>query len=119
MYGLLELDVRSKFVSINAPKLYCSQNTSQWLNQNFGHISKEIKVIKAFQAFTLFGVQITPIPVYHMKEQDKETKDKLLDNTFGFILEHNNIRIVYLADYYKISPQSFQLIKHSDVIICD
>ncbi len=119
MYGLLELHAWSEFIMKGKIKLYCSQKTKEWLDQNFAHIPKEVIVVKPFEKFNLFGVKITPIPLYHMYQQDKDTKEEDLNNTFGFVLEENGKKVAYLSDYYKVPNKSLEIIKNSDVVIAD
>lgn len=119
LYGLLELHAWIEFVLGIKPKLFCSQKTKEWLDQSFSHIPKEVNVVKPFEKFDLFGINIVPIPVFHMNWQDKDVSEEELNNTFGFVFEHDNKKIVYLADYYKLSSKSLGLIKNSDVVIAD
>ena len=119
MYGLLELDAWSEFIMNGKIRLYCSQKTKEWLDKNFAHIPKEIVVIRQFEKFELFGVKITSLPVYHMFSQDSNLREDELENTFGFLLEKDGKRIVYLSDYFRIPKKSFELIKNSDVVIMD
>lgn len=119
MYGLLELHVWAESVLGQKPKLFCSQKTKEWLDKNFAHIPKEVIVVKPFKKFNLFGIKITPIPVYHMKEQDENVKENELNNTFGFVLEENGKKAVYLADYYKLPVRSLETIKDSDILMAD
>lgn len=119
MYGLLELDAWAEFVLGQKPKLFCSQKTKEWLDQNFRHIPKEVVVVKPFEKFDLFGIKITPLPLYHMKGRDNDIKENELNNTFGFLLEKNGEKAVYLADYYKLPNKSLELVKDSDIVIAD
>ena len=119
MYGLLELHAWSEFVMNKKIRLYCSVKTKEWLDKNFAHIPKEIIVVKPFKQFELYGIKITPLPLYHMFFQDKDLKEDQLENTFGFLLEKENKKVVYLPDYFKVPPKSFKLIKNSDVVIMD
>jgi len=119
MYGLLELHAWIEFVLGKKSKLYCSEKTKEWLDKNFAHIPKEIVVLTSFKSFDLFGVRITPFPLYHMQWQDKDLKENELNNTFGYVLEGDGKKIVYLADYYKLPNKSLKLIKNSDVVIAD
>ena len=119
MYGLLELHAWIEFVLGQKPKLFCSQKTKEWLDQSFAHVPKNIIVVKPFKKFDLFGLRITPIPLYHMNRQDKDAKENELNNTFGFILEQDGKKAVYLADYYKLPNKSLELIKDSDIVIAD
>ncbi len=119
MYGLLELHAWSEFRMGDRIKLYCSYNTKEWLEKYFSHIPKEIIVLKQFQKFELYGIEITPLPVYHMFYQDKDLKEEKLENTFGFLLEKDRKKVVYLSDYFKIPKKTIELIKGSDLVIMD
>lgn len=119
MYGLLELHSWAKSRAGKKPLIYCSQKTKEWLDRSFAHIPKEVIVLEPYKKFELYGVNITPIPVYHMHEQDKNIGEKDLNNSFGYILEANGRKISYLGDYYKVPNKSIELIKGSDVIIAD
>ena len=116
MYGLLELDAWAEQRDI---KIYCSQKTKEWLDKNFSHIKKEVIVLKPYETFELFGIKITTLPVYHMYYSDNNLKEEELNNTFGFLLEYNNKKVVYLPDYYKIPQKTIDLAKGSDVIFMD
>ena len=119
MYGLLELHAWSEFVMNKKIRLYCSETTKEWLDKNFAHIPKEVIIVEPFKRFELYGIRITPLPLYHMFFQDKDLKENQLKNTFGFLLEKENKKAVYLPDYFKIPKKSFELIKGTDVVIMD
>jgi phosphoribosyl 1,2-cyclic phosphate phosphodiesterase len=119
MYGLMELHAWAKFVANEKARIYCSEKTKEWLDKNFAHIPKEIIVVRPFMPFDLFGVKITPIPVYHMLARDTNISADKLSNTFGYVLELGGKRIVYLPDYYKIPKESLELVKGSDAVILD
>jgi len=119
MYGLLELHAWAEYTLGQKPKLFCSEKTKERLDPAFAHIPTEIIVVKPFKKFNLFGISITPIPVYHMKLRDDEVKENELSNTFGFMLEKNGKKVTYLPDYYKMPQKSLKLIAKSDVVITD
>lgn len=119
MYGLMELHAWAKFCLGKNPKIYCSEKTKEWLDKNFAHIPKEVVVLTPFKQIDLFGIKTTPIPLYHMNWQDKNTKEDELNNAFGYVLDEDGEKIVYLADYYKLPNKSLELIKNSDVVIAD
>jgi phosphoribosyl 1,2-cyclic phosphate phosphodiesterase len=119
MYGLLELHAWVEFIMLNEINLYCSQKTKEWLDINFGHIPKNIITVDSFKKFKLKGIDVTTLPVYHMKSQDDLLSEDKLNNTFGFLLEKDNKKIIYLSDYYNIQEKTFNLIKNADVIILD
>jgi phosphoribosyl 1,2-cyclic phosphate phosphodiesterase len=119
LYGILELHAWSKFVVEKELNIFCSQKTTEWIEKTFGHIPKNIITLEPYKNFVLHGVNITPIPLYHMQMRDAEIEEDNLNNTFGYILENEGKKIAYLADYYKIPQKAIDLIKGSDVIIAD
>mgnify|MGYP000178304101 CR=1 FL=1 len=54
-----------------------------------------------------------------MSGNDKDLKENELDNTFGYILNTNGKKAVYLADYYNLPNKSLELVKNSDIVIAD
>ena len=114
MYGLLELDSLGKFQKL---KIYCSAHTKEWLDKNFVHIPKEVHVLTSYQSFEIFGVKITCLPLFHMKNRDEGLS--LTENTFGYLLESNGKKVAYMADFYEVPEKVFQLIENSDVLITD
>jgi len=120
MYGLLELDAYAEYFVDGNMKLYASEETKNWINDNFSHIP-DTKVIKvdAFESFVLYGVRVTPFPVFHMKSQDESMDEDKLDNTVGYLLEKNDRKIAYLSDCYKLPKKSLQLLQNVDIAIID
>lgn len=119
LYGILELGAWSKFVMNKEFNIFCSNKTSDWIEKTFGHIPKNIIIVEPYKSFDLYGVSVIPIPLYHMKSKDAEVEQEQLDNTFGYIIQKDNKKIVYLADYYKIPQKTIELIKDADVLIAD
>jgi hypothetical protein len=66
---------------------------------HIGFIPTNVKVIRAHEPFVVHGVQVTPLPAYHMPGADDDKSDTELNNMFGFLLEHGGKKIAYLADY--------------------
>lgn len=119
LYGILELHAWSKFVADGELNVYGSQKTIEWIEKTFGHIPKNTVALEAYQSFVLHGVNVTPIPVYHMRVRDEDVSEYELSNTFGYVLESDGKKVVYLADYYKIPEKAIELIKGADVLIAD
>jgi phosphoribosyl 1,2-cyclic phosphate phosphodiesterase len=117
MYGLLELHAWSEFIA--KLNIHCSEKTKEWLDRNFAHIPKNIFVQEPFKTFKLHGIDITPIPVYHMHSQDDKLAEGKLRNTFGYVLEHKGKTFVYLADHYKLSEKSIKIVKGADIAVVD
>ena len=119
LYGILELHAWSKFVVNKELNIFCSQKTTEWIDKTFGHIPKNVITLEPYKSFVLHGVSVTPIPLYHMQMRDADVEEDSLENTFGYILEKDDKKIAYLADYYKIPPKAVGLIKGADVVIAD
>lgn len=119
LYGILELHAWSKFVANKELNIYGSQKTSEWIEKTFGHIPKNIVTVEPYKSFVLYGINVTPIPVYHMQMRDEGVSENDLSNTFGYVLESEGKKIAYLADYYKIPERAIELIKGADVLIAD
>lgn len=119
LYGLLELHAWSNFSMRGNIVIYCSKNTSDWMEKSFAHVPKKVRVLAPFEAFELMGVHITPFPVHHMHSKDTSSSEIASNNTFGYLLEHHGKKVAYLADYFELPPESIDLIQGSDVIIAD
>lgn len=119
LYGILELHAWSKFVANQELTVYGSQKTSEWIEKTFSHIPKNSVTLEAYKSFVLHGVKVTPVPVYHMQIRDKDIEETELDNTFGYVLENNGKKVVYLADYYKLPQRTIELARGADVLIAD
>ncbi len=119
LYGILELHAWSKFVMDKELNVYCSQKTTDWIEKTFSHIPKNVITLEPYKSFVLFGVTVTPVPLYHMQIRDADVSEENLDNTFGYILEKDGKKIAYLADYYKIPEKAVELVKGADTIIAD
>jgi phosphoribosyl 1,2-cyclic phosphate phosphodiesterase len=117
LYGLLELHAHVKFIEkIN---IYCSKDTADWIKRYFNHIPLNLIVINPFETIKLNGVKVTAIPVKHMSNVDSTKNEEELCNTFAFLLEKNNKKVVYLADYYSIPEKSRKFIEKCDLLIAD
>lgn len=119
MYGLLELHAWAKFITKGSLKLHCSAKTKEWLDKSFAHIPKKVVVRKPFETFSLFGTDITPLPVYHMQHQDAKLTENELKNTFGYLLKNNGKKFAYLADYYQLPKRTINMVKNADVAVLD
>ena len=119
MYGLLELHAWSDIIMNGKINIYCSKNTKDWLDKSFGYIPKNIIVLKPFQKITLFGMNITPIPLQHMYSQDIELSESQLENVYGYLIEEKGKKFVYLADYFNIPNKSLDIIKGSNIVVMD
>jgi len=117
--GLIQLNSWVRFYLKKVPFIYCSQKTKDWIEVIAERIWKNLMVIKPFKKFDLFDIDITPLPLFHVKEEDEEKSASHLDNHFGFILEHEGKKFTYLGDYYEIPEKSMSLIKKSDVVVMD
>lgn len=118
MYGLHELLTWMKKQAIK-PTLYGSQGTKDKVDAEFKYLPMNVRVIHPYEKFSLFDVSITALPTYHMFNSDNNLKGNVLANTFGYLLEHNDKRVAYMADYYRLPVQTQKAIQGVDVLIAD
>ena len=118
MYGLHELLTWMKKQEVK-PTVHCSVGTKEKIDKEFSYLPMQVSVRRPFETFQVCGVAITPVPVFHMFKNDEEVQDGAIANTFGYILEHNGKRVVYLADYYRVPAETLKTIQNVDVFIAD
>lgn len=118
MYGLHELLSWSRNLP-QKPIIHCSTGTAEILEKEFSYLPLTINKLAPFKPFVLYGVTVTPLPVYHMRPQDKDIPESSLQNTYAYLLESDDVRIAYLADYYLIPEMSLEKIKNADIVIAD
>lgn len=118
MYGLHDLLSWMKRLE-KKPTVHCSKNTKEVLDREFGYLPLEINLLPPLKPFTLCGVTITPLPVYHMFLRDNNTPQEELANTYGYLLEHGGKRVAYLSDYYRIPEITLEKIQGVDALIAD
>lgn len=118
MYGLHELLTWMKKQETK-PTVHCSAGTKEKIDQEFSYLPLQVSVRKPFETFVVCGVSITPVPVFHMFKNDEKVQEGAIANTFGYILEHSGKRVVYLADYYRVPPETLKAIQNVDVLIAD
>jgi phosphoribosyl 1,2-cyclic phosphate phosphodiesterase len=117
LYGLHELGPWAESKQGMPMKIFCSEETSDWLGKNFGYIRKDIHVVRAYEPFNIGDIKITPLPVNHTQPNNSQLfKDS---NTFGFLIEHSGKRVAYLSDNYGIPEKSAEYIKGCDLVIAD
>jgi phosphoribosyl 1,2-cyclic phosphodiesterase len=119
MYGLFDLaawvDLRMK----GDVTVYGSRETVGRVTTTIGHVSFKTRELAPFETFTLAGVQVTPIPVQHMRAQDSRDPQSTLHNVFGYVLEADGFRVAYLADYYSLPEETVEVVRGADVVIAD
>ncbi len=118
MYGLHELLSWMKEQK-EKPTVHCSVKTKEIIDKEFGYLPLTVNIVRPFQVFSLFGVSVTSLPVYHMFLHDNKIPEEDLQNTYGYLLEHQGKRIAYLADYYRIPDTTLQKIQGVDALIAD
>ncbi len=118
MYGLHELLTWMK-QQPQKPTVHCSAKTAAMIEKEFSYLPLQVNVLRPLEPFTLFGVVITPLPVYHMFDRDDRLSGESLENTFGYLFEGDHTRVVYLADYYRIPQTTLQKIQGADAVIAD
>jgi len=105
--------------SSQKPTVHCSIGTKEVIEKEFGYLPLKVNVLRPLEPFTIFGVTITPLPVYHMFGRDNEVPWESLQNACGYLLESDGVKVVYLADYYRIPQATLQKIQNADAIIAD
>jgi phosphoribosyl 1,2-cyclic phosphodiesterase len=99
--------------------VYCSTATAKEIEKEYGYIPLNVIPLAPFQQFSLLGISITPLPVYHMFKQDESDSEEKNNNTFAYLLESDAKRFVYLADYYRVPERTLAAIKGVDVVLAD
>ena len=100
-------------------RVHCSEKTAVHIRSNLGHLPIEVHIVNSYETFELNGIQITPLPVYHMFADDTGVPEEALNNTYAYMLEAEDKRVVYLADYFRIPQKSQDAIRDVDVVIAD
>lgn len=118
MYGLHDLLSWMKKMP-EKPTVHCSHQTAEVVEKEFRYLPLTVHVLRPFEQCTLFGMSITPLPVYHMFGRDNDVAEDALENTFGYLIEADAARVVYLADYYRIPQNTMQKIHDADIVIAD
>ncbi|MBU1202978.1 MBL fold metallo-hydrolase [Patescibacteria group bacterium] len=118
MYGLHELLTWSKGLETR-PLLYGSVATKDKIDKEFSYLPFDFQLLEPYKKFNIFGVDITPLPLYHAFTIDEEFSENDINNTFGYMLGHEGKKVVYLSDYYKVPQKVLDKIKGADVLIAD
>ncbi len=119
LFGLYELHAWSEIQMDGKINVFCSQETSKFIEKQIAFIPKTVVVVKPFGTFSLRGTKITALPVSHMYKRDNGIPEDKLDNAFGYLIEYKRRKIVYLGDYYAIPKKTMNLIKDADLVIAD
>lgn len=119
LFGVFDLHFYAELVLKEKINIYCSKEVADYIQEHIGYMPINIVIVSPFKPFRLGDIMITPFPVYHMHSQDDGKDSSMLQNVFGFLLEHNNTQVAYLADYYKIPEKSLNLIKNVNAVIAD
>lgn len=119
LFGVFDLHFYTELVLKEQINIYCSKEVAQYIQQHIGYMPINVVVVNPFEPFYIGDIKITPFPVYHMHSQDDAKKADELKNVFGFLLEHNEKQVTYLADYYKIPEKSLELVRNVDAVIAD
>lgn len=118
MIGLRELHAWVK--RITEPfTVYCSEGTAEMLTKEYAYIPFKTTILKPFESVKLFGVTVTPLPVYHMFAQDEALAEDKIANTFAYLCETNDLRFAYLADYYRVPQRTIDRLQGLDFVIAD
>ena len=118
MYGLHEMLTWSKSLT-EKPTIFCSPETQKVLSGEFSYLPLTVKVVQPFEPFRLSGINITPLPVCHMRLRDEGIRENALQNSYAYLLEDEGLRIAYLGDYYSIPDKSLKKLRNLDAVIAD
>lgn len=119
MFGLYELHAWIELVLEKPITIHCSEEAAAMINTQFGFIPTNVHIVKAFESFTIGDVTVTPLPVYHMFSKDEGNLPTELNNTFGYMVEGAGRKVAYLADYYRLPPETVELVNTCDTVIAD
>jgi phosphoribosyl 1,2-cyclic phosphate phosphodiesterase len=120
--GIGEVHGYTKFRHRNSKfRVYCSLVSNLLLKLIASAMPLERTVLKPFETVRLCGTEVTPFPVYHMRNWDNNLVSKFFKNKncFGYQIKHNGKKLSYLSDYYEIPEESKQLIRGSNIVIAD
>lgn len=119
LFGVFDLHFYAELVLKDKINIYCSKEVADYMEAHIDYMPINVSVVNPFEPLRLGDVRITPFPVCHMYSQDETKNPDELNNVLGFLLEHNDKKIAYLADYYKIPEKSLELINGVDTVIAD
>lgn len=120
LFGVFDLHFYAELVLKDKINIYCSEGVAQYMREHINYMPINVVAIKPFDSFYLGDVKVTPFPVCHMYSHDKmKDADDFNNNVFGFLLEHRQTRIAYLADYYAVPEKSLKLVEGVDAAIAD
>ncbi len=118
MNGLHDLSAWIKR-SKNTPTVYSSPATRDIFDKEFCYLGLQFKDVRPFQEFSIHGVTVTPLPVYHMFNDDEGISEGSLANAYGYLLTQGRLRVAYLGDYYRIPRSTLTALKQVDILIAD
>ena len=118
MYGLHELLTLFKSLDTK-PLVYGSITTRDKIDKEFNYLPFDFQILEPYKKFKIFDIDITPLPLYHAFTMDEKFSEENINNTFGYMLEHEGKRVVYLSDYYKVPQKVLEKIKGVNLLIAD
>lgn len=116
--GLTQLNSWIKYYLKKKPFIWCNQETSDFIKEHYSDITTLHRIVTPFKSFKLADVKITPVPLRHISEEDETGPLKDL-NAYGYILEAEGKKFVYMGDYYQIPEKSYKMLVGADVAIVD
>lgn len=119
MYGLFDLGAWVELRMKREVTVHGSRETIARVKTNIGHIAFKTRELAPFETFSLAGVRVTPVPVHHMHAQDTRDPGSMAQNVFGYVLEADGFRVVYLADYYSLPEETVDFVQGAHVVIAD
>lgn len=118
MYGLHELLTWTK-KQPQKPTLHCSPKTKDVIKKEFSYLPLQVNTLRPYEPFTLCGIRVTPLPVYHMFARDNDIPEDKLENAYAYLLEEQGKHVAYLGDYYRLPAATFKKLQNIDVLIAD
>jgi len=101
LFGLKDLDL---FLSRNKPKIYCSKETKDWLDDQFNYLKLNIEILEPYKEYLICGVKVKPFLVKHTQE------------SFGYLVEN---RFALLGDYFETPSESLDIINSAETVFLD
>lgn len=118
LFGIYELGAWFGLKLKKKPIIYCSQGTANYIQEHMGFMNLDVRVLNAYESVKIDEVTITPIPVHHMHRVDEDKGTNELD-TLGFIVDDQNTKIAYVADYYRLPEKTYELVSKCDAVVAD